>query len=246
MSKVIESLKNPIKVMGENIDPRYFKNNGDGTYSLTPAFIHNVIRDAMNFYKERIFQLDTDCEYHTEKLAEFKDTWTEKLNKDQRELKYGPQLKELEKRKRDWREANPDKCDTRAGGPDLGDIDELRFFAGYTPDDMPSLKESVALYKALKEYDNENGKALKESIPQKPEVLLVKNEFKEEYEALCNKWAEELGVPVVTEKVGTIERTKYTINQLRNANMKAVASDDTGLESYVEGLIKYITSSNKV
>jgi hypothetical protein len=184
--------------------------------------------------------------YHTEKEAEFKDTWTEKKNNDEREYKYGEQLKELERRKRNWRNENPDKCGTRAGGPDLGDIDELRFFAGYSPDFRPSLKEAVSLYKFLKEYQTEHGAELKESLPQKPEVLLVKEEYANEYKALCDKWMEELGIPMVTEKVGTITRTKYTINQLRNKNMKAVSASDNGLEEYTKGLISYITSSDKV
>ena len=245
MGKNIEALSAPMKI-GGNIDTRYFTDNGDGTYSATPAFIHNVLRDAMAYYKEQIFQLDTECMYHTEKLAEFKDTWKEKINNEQRELKYGPQLKELEARKRKWREENVDKCDTRKGGPDLGDKDELRFFAGYSPDIKPSLKQAVALYKALKEYSDEHGDSIKESIPQKPDVLLVKKEFSADYKALCDKWAEELGIPVETEEVGTITRTKYTINQLRNANMKAVASDDTGLDEYVKGLIKHLTETDKV
>ena len=95
---IFDDLKKPIKVDGENIDPRYFEDNGDGTYTLTQTMIYNIVRDAMNFYKEQVFSLDSECLYHTEKLAEFKDTWQEKLNNDQRELKYGPQLKELEKR----------------------------------------------------------------------------------------------------------------------------------------------------
>ena len=243
---IFDDLKKPIKVDGENIDPRYFEDNGDGTYTLTQTMIYNIVRDAMNFYKEQVFSLDSECLYHTEKLAEFKDTWQEKLNNDQRELKYGPQLKELEKRKRDWRQSNIDKCDTRAGGPDLGDIDELRFFAGYSPEVKPTLSQAVSLYKFLKEYDNANGTTLKESLPQKPEVLMVKKEYAEEYKKLCDQWAEELGIPVVTEQVGTVERTKYTINQLRNANMKAVSANDAGLDEYVKGLITYITSSNKV
>lgn len=246
---VIEELKtNPIVFGTEatNIDERYFSNNEDGTYSATPALLHNIIRDALNFYKEQVFQLDTECNYHTEKLAKFKDTWTEKLNRDQRELKYGEQLKELEKRKREWREANPDKCDTRSGGPALGDIDEKRFFAGYSPEIRPSLKQAVSLYKYLKEYDNEHGAEIKEAIPTMPDILFVKSEFADEYKALQDKWTEELGIPIETEKVGEIERTKYTINQLRNANMKAVISSDDGLDEYIKGLIKYITTSNKV
>ena len=247
MGNVLENLSSAtMSLTGENIDPRYFKDNGDGTYTPTPALIHNIIRDSMNFYKEQIFSQDTECMYHTEKLSEFKDTWKEKQINDKREQQYGEQLKELEKRKRDWRMANPDKCDTRSGGPDLGDKDEKRFFAGYSPEIKPSLNNAVALYKFLKEYDNANGEAIKEAIPPMPEVLMVKSEYANEYKELCNKWAEELGIPMVTEEVGKVTRTKYTIAQLRNANMKAVASTDDGLQEYIDGLIKYITSSNKV
>lgn len=245
---ILETLKKPIslKNASENINPRYFQDNGDGTYTLTQTFIYNVMRDALAFYKEQVFKLDTECLYHTEKEAEFKDTWTEKLNNDQRQLKYGPQLAELEKRKRQWREDNPEKCSTRAGGPDLGDIDELRFFGGYSPEIKPTLQQAISLYKFLKEFSDGPAKDIKESLPQKPDVLLVKEEFAKEYKALQDKWSEELGIPVVTEQVGTVTRTKFTINQLRNKNMKAVSSSDDGLTEYVKGLIKYITSSNKV
>ena len=229
----------------ENINNLYFQENEDGSYTPTATLIHNILRDSLNYYKDLIFQLDTECKYHTEKLAEFKDTWKEKQINDQRELKYGEQLKELEKRKRKWREENPDKCDTRSGGPNLGDKDEMRFFAGYSPDIKPTLNQAVSLYKYLKEFDNDNGDTIKEEIPQKPEVLLVKSDFKQEYKELCDKWMEELGIPMETEEIGTVTRTKYTINQLRNANMKQVVSSDKGLDDYIDGLINFITSSNK-
>ena len=51
---------------------------------------------------------------------------------------------------------------------------------------------------------------------------------------------EELGIPMVTEKVGTITRTKYTINQLRNKNMKAVSASDNGFS--IDGLLNWIKS----
>ena len=249
MGNAIENIKAPMKITtGSNIDPRYFAYNDDGTYTVTPTFIYNLVRDATKYYKEQIFSLDTDCEYHTEKLSLTEDTWADKKKKDELEAKYGEQIKELEKRKRDWREANSDKCSTRAGGPDLGDIDEMRYFASYSPENKPTLSQALALYKWLKEFDKENGATLKESLPQKPEVLLVMKEFRPEYDALIEKWVDELGIDhdLYFKSIDKIERVVSTMRRTNEKVMKAVSSNDDGLEEYAQGLIRYLTSTNKV
>ncbi|MBR5672079.1 MAG: hypothetical protein IKX02_01400 [Spirochaetales bacterium] len=229
----------------KNVNEMYFTPVGVNKYRPTSLFIYNVVRDAMEFCKDQIFAQDTECQFHTETLGEFKDVWTDKKNQEKLKLQYGEQYKEFERRKREWREANEDKCDKRAGGPNLGDEDEMHFFGGYSPEFKPTLTEAVALYKYLKEVEKEDTSSLRADIEDKPDVLLVKNEFKAEYKALCDKWAAELGLPLTTEQVGTVTRTKYTINRTNSQSMKAVASSDVGLEEFVNGLVAYITSSDK-
>lgn len=245
MGKVLETLKDKKLTLTGNIDNRYFQDNGDGTYSPTTTLIYNILRDAQNYYKDKIFQLDSACNYHSEEYdVMLKDTWTEKITKEERERKYGPQLKELEKRKRDWREANPDKCNVISGSVDLGDIDEMKFFAGYTPDLTPSLSDAVSLYKYLYEFDKEHKTELTGSMEHKPDYLKVKKEYESEYTAFYEKVAEELGIPVEPTVV-KIPRTKYSIARSNSKVMKAVTPDDTGLEDYINGLITFLTGTDK-
>jgi hypothetical protein len=234
------------KVEGGNIDPRYFVYNGDGTYGVTPTFIYNVTRDAEKFYHDQICVLDASGQYHTEKTKVCEDTWSDKKKKDQLELKYGPQLKELEKRKREWREANPDKCTVYAGGPDLGDIDELRYFHGYSPEVKPSLNEALGIYMALKAFNKDD--SLKASLPQKPDTLRVMKDFSAEYDALIHKWVEELGIDsdLYFQSFDKIERVVPKMLATNTKVMKAIAPNDAGLDAYIEGAIKYLTTTNKV
>lgn len=244
----IEKLLTNTFVIGnaKNIDPRYFK-EGDkpGEYKLTYTFVYNIVRDALDFYKEQIFAQDTECLYHTEKMGVFKDTWAEKRNSEEMKLLYGEQFKEFEARKRKWREANPDKCEVRHGPVDLGDEDEMHFFAGYSPDFKPTLTQAVALYKYLKAYDTEHGDSLKATLPTKPDYLVVSSQYSDEYKALCDEWAKELGLPLETKQVGTVNRTKYSIKRVDSANFKQISASSDGLQDWVYGLIRYITSSDK-
>ena len=236
----IEKLLTNTFVIGnaKNIDPRYFK-EGDkpGEYKLTYTFVYNIIRDALDFYKDQIFAQDTECLYHTEKMGVFKDTWAEKRNSEEMKLLYGEQFKEFEARKRKWREANPDKCEVRHGPVDLGDEDEMHFFAGYSPDFKPTLTQAVALYKYLKAYDTEHGDSLKATLPTKPDYLVVSSQYSDEYKALCDEWAKELGLPLETKQVGTVNRTKYSIKRVDSANFKQISASSDGLQDWVYGLI---------
>lgn len=250
MKNVIDALKTTPITIGKdakNIDARYFEEE-NGAYMATPTFIYNVIRDASKWYKNQIFQLDTNCEYHSESIRLTEDTWSDKKKKDTLDLQYSEQIKELERRKREWREQNPDKCSSRAGGPDLGDIDELRFFGGYNPDFRPTLQEALSIYKALYEIDKAESATLKESLPQKPDTLLVMSDYRAEYDALIDKWVTELGIDhdLYFSTFDKVERTVNTIARSNSKQMKGVVADDDGLDKYVEGLIEYVTSSNKV
>jgi len=101
MGKIIEQLYQPMTITGKFINPNYFQDNGDGTYSLTPLMIRNIARDAEDYFKQRIFLLDKEKLYHSENVQEVKDVWTEKETYKKLEVKYAEEMKEFSKR---WKE----------------------------------------------------------------------------------------------------------------------------------------------
>lgn len=248
MGKVIDSLYQPMKIEGENIDPRYFKDNGDGTYSLTPLMIHNIARDSAGYFKQRIFDIDDANQYHTASVRQVKDTWAEKMHNDQWKLKYGEKIKEATKRWYAYRNEHPDEFEVRFKRIAIGGEDEARFFAGYSPDSKPGLTATVQLYNAARELSarfagpDKDGNAGPEyeNLPFE-EPLYSKEAFAEQHKAIRAKISEELGIPEDNFEVGKVEKQVCRIN---NKKCEAVGSDDTELQEFVEGLIKHITSSN--
>ena len=73
-------------------------------------------------------------------------------------------------------------------------------------------------------------------------------EFRPEYDALIEKWVDELGIDhdLYFKSIDKIERVVSTMRRTNEKVMKAVSSNDDGLEEYAQGLIRYLTSTNKV
>ena len=237
----MDILSKPIKITGINIDPRYFKDNGDGTYSATSILVYNTARDAMNFFKDKICKLDTECAYHKEETIVSEDDWEQKLLEGRHKIKYANQIAELERRKREWREAHPEKCVVKAPDIDNGNEDEKRYFAGYHADITMSLNEAIQNYLAA--YSVAKDKDFKASLPHVPSGKLnVLAEFKPEYDALIEKWSKELGIPDIPKTTLTKAKIKTTIGQARTLS-KFVPADATLIETYLNGLVEYLTTS---
>lgn len=251
MGTITESLYAPIAIKNtrnKNIDPRYFKDNEDGTFTPTPLFIYNIARDAEAYFKQRIFDLDEDNQYHTESLREVKDKWAEKQHNAQWKLKYGELTKEANKRWYAYRDAHPDEFETRYKRIDIGGEDEARFFAGYSPDVKVGLGEAVKAYNAARELlarfaspDKDTGEAGPEysSLPFE-EPLYSKEAFVETHKAVRAKISEELGIPNDDFAVGKVEKMVPRIN---NKKCAVAGQDDTSIEPFVKGLIKHVTST---
>lgn len=249
MGTVIDSLYSPIVLNdAKNIDTRYFRDNGDGTFTPTPLLIYNIARDAESYFKQRIFELDDSKSFHTESLREVKDTWAEKTHNDQWNFKYGELIKEATKRWHEYRNSHPDEFEVRFKRIDIGGIDEARFFAGYSPDVKLGLTDTIKSYNAARELlarfaaPNKDGEAGPEysSLPFE-EPLYSKEEFVEAHKALRAKISQELGIPDDDFVVTKIEKLVPRIN---NKKCVAVGADDTNMKPFIDGLITHITSSN--
>lgn len=250
MGKVIDSLYMPmaLKNAGDNIDPRYFKDNEDGTYTLTPLMIYSIARDAAAYFKQRIFDIDDANQYHTSSVRQVKDTWSQKAHDDQWKLKYGDKIKEATIRWYKYRDEHPDEFETRFKRVATGGEDENRFFNGYSPDIKPGLVGTVQAYNAAKELQSRfakpdkdgNGGSEYENLPFE-EPLYSKADFAEQHKAVRAKISEEIGIPNDDFEVGKIEKV---VCRISNKKCDAAGSDDSEIEGFVEGLIKHITSSN--
>lgn len=246
----IEELYLPMNVTGENIDPRYFKPNDDGTYNATPLLIHNIARDATNYYKKRIFEIDEQMLYHTASVRELKDTWTEKKLTDEYNTKYADQLKVVDAKWKTYRAEHPDEFETKFKRIQLGGEDEARFFSGYSCDSKPGLTTTVQAYNAARELlarfagPDKDGNAGPEysSLPFE-EPLYSKAEYAETHAQFKRKLYEDLGIPERKIEVGKIKKLQCRIN---NKKCDAAGTDDAELKTFIEGLIKYITSSNAI
>ena len=246
MGKVIDSLYQPMKIVGSNIDPRYFKDNEDGTFSLTPLMIYSTARDAAEYFKKRIFDIDNANQYHTASVRQVKDTWAEKMHNDQWKLKYGDKVKEATKRWYAYRNAHPEEFEVRFKRVATGGEDENRFFNGYSPDIKPGLTGTVQSYNAANELkakfagpDKEGNEGPEyQSLPFE-EPLFSKPDFAEQHKIIRATISEEVGIPDDKFEVGKIEKQ---VCRISNKKCVAVGSDDTEIQGYVEGLITHLTS----
>lgn len=248
---VLENHSETFSLSG-NIDPRYFQEAEDGKYKATTTLLYNASRDALSYYKNLICKLDKDNTYSQEKVKTVKDTWTTKLNEEERKRQYGPQLAELNKRKKEWREAHPEMCSVVSGGIDLGDENEMKYFAGYKPETTPTLEQALGAYKwLLDNYEEKGGDGetlsnkLKAMVPQKSNYTKVTDpEGVKEYKAMQEKWIEELGIPMIVEP-DKITVTRTDIKKKNSKVMKAITPDSSPIEDYVNGLITYLTTVDK-
>lgn len=243
MGKIIDALYRPMTVTRNNIDPRYFKDNGDGNYKLTQLMIYNIARDAAEYFKQRIFDIDTDCQYHSASVREVKDTFTEKALRDQWRLKYGEQLKEAKKRWYEYRDEHPDEFELGARRIATGGEDENRYFDSYTPFITPNLVSTIQTYNAAREllarFDSENGTEYG-TLPFE-EPLYSREKFANVHKAVKATIYSELGIPTNNLEVGKVEKVVCRIN---NKKCDVIAADDAEIEGFYKGLIVYITGSN--
>lgn len=247
MGIVIDSFYQPMKISGVNIDPRYFKDNGDGTYSLTPLMIYSLARDAVDYFKQRIFDIDDGKQYHTASVRQVKDTWSEKLHSDQWKLQYGDKIKEAARRWHAYRDTHPDEFEMRVKRIATGGEDENRFFNGYSPDIKTDLFDTVKAYNAARELlerfasPDKNGVAGPEynTLPFE-EPLYSKAEFAEQHRGVRAKISLEVGIPDDKFEVGKVEKL---VCRISNKKCEVVGSDDSELKGFVDGLIAHLTSS---
>lgn len=241
MGKIIEQLYQPMTLTGKFISPSYFKDNGDGTYSLTPLMIRNIARDAEDYFKQRIFLLDEDKVYHSESVQEVNDVWTENETYKKLDAKYADELLEFSKRWREYKEEHPDEFMSKGKRVRLGGPGEARFFASYTPFITPNLISTIQVYNAARQlYAKYKPTGIYYNQLPMEEPLYSREKFVAVHKGVKAKIYSELGIPKAPE-VGKVEKMIYKID---NKKCREIETDESELEGFYKGLINYITSSN--
>ena len=244
MGQAIDLLYQPIRLSGKNIDPRYFKDNGDGTYSLTPLLIRNIARDCADYCKTRVVgneyieSIDPTRKYSTintktNEIEGFLIDDPEDLKKKKKydeefKVNYGEQLKEASKRWYTYRREHPDEFIKGVKRIQTGGEDENKYFNHFQPatDSIIanlSLEETMSLYKACMELLNKYSKPddkgngeLYDTLPFE-EPLSSKPEFVDQHKLFRAKVNQELGIPNVEYEVKKIKiTTKTTISFIRS------------------------------
>lgn len=236
----LDYLHKPFTLSGaDNIDPRYFTDNGDGTYTATPLFIHNVARDAVEYFKSVIKRLDSDGTYYSEINKVRQDPWAKAQHKSEWEKKYEKQIEQSAKLYKEYCDKHPEMFEERVRTC-VGGKDEAKFFAGYLPDVTVSLAEAVAAYNAAKEVADKYKKdgAEYETLP-KETYNARKPEFNEHLDMMKKKFDAQCGVP----EDDWVCPNLPTTPQINWRACKKVAADDSNLEPFTMGLIEHITSS---
>ena len=269
MGQSTNLLYQPMKLSGTNFSTRYFKENEDGTYLLTPLLIRNIARDCADYCKSRVINtLDLDHKYSTVSVKTdevegflIDDPESLKVKKKMDEAfktTYKVQLAEYHKKWHEYRDNNPDEFIRGTRRVQVGGEDENRYFDHFKPNTDSiianlSLEETMSLYKASMElfskYDKPNGKGsgeLYETLPFE-EPLYSKPEFVEKHKLIRAKINEELGIPSTEFEVKKIKvNTKTTVSFIRSNNKaysQGVISDDTHLIDYAKELIEYLTNN---
>lgn len=241
MGKIIEQLYQPMTITGKFINPNYFQDNGDGTYSLTPLMIRNIARDAEDYFKQRIFLLDEEKLYHSENVQEVKDVWTEKETYKKLDVKYAEEMKEFSKRWKEYKAEHPDEFISKGKRVKLGGPGEARYFDSYTPFITPNLISTIQVYNAARQlYTLYKSGGSKYNLLPMEEPLYSKEQFADVHKGVKAKIYSELGIPKIPE-VGKVEKV---ICKIDNKKCGEIITDDSELEGFYKGLINYITSSN--
>lgn len=235
-----------------NIDERYFLPNEDGTYKVTPLFIHNVARDVAADIKSIILGTD-DPMYVTHsnnggKGFEKQDTWAKHEHDAAWGVKYKTQIEAADKKWKEYRNAHPDEFTQNKTTIAVGDIPTTRFFSAYHPDfSGMSNADLMAMYKEATELSKRYGDEddLRDTLPQRPGNLISKPEFKDAHNALRKKIAEEVGLPEDDYVAPTIHQDDRAALIRSNTKVyKAIPNaDGSEFEGYIDGLVEHITGS---
>lgn len=191
---------------GANIDPRYFVDNGDGSYSVTDLFVYTVAMSVRDKAKDYIFKADTARQYTTESKEKTRpDAWEVK----QHELAYKAEnAKAIEQKMAEWKKYqldNPDEFIEIEAFP-TGNEDQNRYLAHCRPDiTFTSIDDAIGHFLAANACCAKYGKAdparLVVGTPApasvKPMIKRVsKEEFKEKHDQIKADLDKKFGVPV--------------------------------------------------
>lgn len=205
---------------GANIDPRYWTDNGDGTYSATPILIYSIARDATEYFKKQIVKLDKEVEAQVQyggrkiKLGNYHfrdvdvktvDKYENQMISREYEIKYANELKEVNAKWRAYQKSHPDEFSITYGvqKPAIGDHDENSYFNAFNFDGKAlSLQEAVAACSAamnlLAKY--KSGGSEYSTLPMTTsDIYRSKKEFSEKHQEIKQSFIDEAGIPAKVE-----------------------------------------------
>ena len=238
-------LEQPMKLNGSNIDPRYFIDNEDGTYSATPLLKYKVGSNAQKYFKKMIEKLDTDNKYfkYVQKgpaEKEVKDNY--QINKLRE--KYAKEFELIDKRFKEYQDAHPDEFEM-VEAINVGSHDENKFTSAFRPDINISLSEALNGYLAASELVDKYGKDSDnfDNIPTHS-YLQAKRDFWEAHRKLKESWYEEYGIPAP--EIFDIKKMKPNVRFSSKAVTADGQPDEELLKNYALGFCEYLTESNSM
>ena len=201
---------------GSNTDPRYWIDNGDGTYTATPLLIYNIARDAVEYFKKQIVKMDPESVAVTQygnktiKLGQYHyrdcnvtivDTYENDMLDREYGIKYKTQLEEVDRKWKAYQRAHEDEFNItfNVQTPALGGHDENSYFNGYKPEIQGlSLKEAVeacsAAMNLLAKY--KSGGDNYADLPMNTfNRYMSKKEYKQKHQEIKQQYIDEAGIP---------------------------------------------------
>ena len=202
-----------------NVDPRYWSDNGDGTYTPTALLIYTIARDATEYFKDKIATLDPEEDAVTEwgnkpiKLGSYHfrdtnvqivDTYENDMIKREYGLKYKKELDELDKKWKEYQRSHPEEFTITFGVQTVQQFhDENSYINHFKMADLGvSLGEAVAAASAawnlLDKYKSGGSEFSNLPLNTYDNYRSLK-EFAVKHKEIRQKFADELGIPVCVE-----------------------------------------------
>ena len=273
---------------GANIDTRYWTDNGDGTYTPTALLIYTIARDATEYFKKVIAKLDKEepavtqygnkpivvGDYHfREANVKIVDTYENDMLKREYELKYGEQLKEVDKKWKAYQRSHPDEFTVTTGVQVVKqDHDENSYINNFKIEDLGlSLQDAVAAASAamslLAKYKSD-GEKFSELPLNTFDTYRSKKEYAEKHRTIRQSYIDEFNIPVLvqideeklpvttgysepkfykksyTDGVKNPKPGTITIENFDEKILRTTPDEET-FGKYAAGLIGYITSTTK-
>lgn len=213
------------------LDERYFEEKEDGIY-LKPIAIYIILKDAQNYFKKLVFQLDSSFQYHSEKEKEVEDIKA----KEEAKSKYQKQFDEMDKLWQEYKNTHKDEFQEQYNIDRQMDEDTRENFSRMTPDINFSLQDAIQGYKCSGELLKQYGKGTDEYNALPKYVSMVsKSDFKDSHKKFREELYKKVGLPSIDNFIFKKVETRPTISV-----RKVKAEDYSPLEQFAEEYAQFL------